>query len=378
MFIMLFSAISLAFSFVIPLYKSFALLSDKQDPFPKQILESISGTVTIPKKKAEALQECVAYWMILSIGYYISSIRLVTFLGDLIPFNYLLLLYVRAWLVFPMVSLNKYQNNETDAKVTGTFIIYHYYLYHWLEQLTAYINESVVLYTSSYNDLVDKYASPMKFLKIQPVWLASIAPDQKQAGSSNTIQSGINPGGNSSRRSFSQTISDMLGKSAKQSTQGSNILSSSAAIPVTNSSSFSNRYSKEATEKESISMGFLADCFFAPLTNLSQYVISHSSQTKDSSNQDSNSDGDTSFTSSVSSKHSKKRIVSGSGSSIVDGFDMMNDVVIKESVKPEGKSASQDVPITPVTPRSVSGASRKSSSPQQRKSSWIFSFRSFA
>lgn len=376
MFIMLFSAISLAVSFVIPLYKSFTLLSDKQDPFPKQILESISGTVTIPKKKAEALQECVAYWMILSIGYYISSIRLVAFLGDLIPFNYLLLLYVRAWLVFPMVSLNKYQNNETDAKVTGTFIIYHYYLYHWLERLTTYINESVVLYTSSYNDLVDKYASPMEFLKIQPVWLASFAPDQKQTGPSNTVQSGINPGANSSRRSFSQTISDILGKSTKQSTQGS--LSSSAAIPVTNSSSFSHRYSKEATEKESISMGFLADCFFTPLTSLSQYVISHSSQTKDSSNQDSNSDGDTSFTSSVSSKHSNKRVVSGSGSSIVDGFDMVNDVVIKESVKPEGTSASQDIPITPTTPRSVSGASRKSSSPHQRKSSWIFSFRSSA
>ncbi len=377
MFNMLSSAISLTVSFIIPLYKSFSLLSDSQnDPLPKQIMESLSGTVTVPKKKAEALQECVAYWMILSIGYYLSSIRLVAFFGDLIPFKTLLLIYVRVWLVFPMVSLSKDQNNEMGTKVTGTFIIYRYYLYYWLQQLTAYVNESIVSYTTDYNSFVDKYVPPMAFLKIAPTQLESLLHSQRSANVPKTAYPGIIPSGNPSKRSFSQTLSDMLSKSTKLDTSSPNKLSPCAAIPTTTTQSTqSGNYRVSPSSENNTSMRFLVDSFFTPVTNLSQYLISHSSPRNDTPGSDPNSDEDTSFASSVSSRHSKRRTVSGSSAIIVDGFDMVNDVVVNEKGNSETKLRPKTDPRSPATPKSDSRTRSKSSSPQ-RKSSWIFSFRS--
>ncbi|QPG74032.1 hypothetical protein FOA43_001351 [Brettanomyces nanus] len=139
MFSLIILTTGVVISFVYPLYRTYGLLSEDKGSarngpqMAKQIVENLSGILNVPKVRMDQLEECIAYWAIVSICYFIGSFKVVAFAQGIVPFGSLLMLYLKAWLVFPIVPAPV---SEGNTKVTGTYIIYHYYLYQWLADLT--------------------------------------------------------------------------------------------------------------------------------------------------------------------------------------------------------------------------------------------------
>lgn len=134
MFSILITVADFTISFVYPLYWTYALLSSTHSTgAAHQVVESISGTVTLPRTTISQWEDCIAYWLILAAVYFVGTLHVARVLINIIPFSGFLILYLKAWLVLPVVPYG-------NTKVTGAHMLYSEYIYDYLGEMSAYID----------------------------------------------------------------------------------------------------------------------------------------------------------------------------------------------------------------------------------------------
>lgn len=110
-----------------PLLTSVSLLIDlhKCQLVP---LAALTDTVPVSMKIINDIQIKLFYWILLSFWLMVIQLNPINFIIRIIPFSELLIIYVQIWLGFNIVP---YADNSsaatTNNKVSGSFIIYHYY-----------------------------------------------------------------------------------------------------------------------------------------------------------------------------------------------------------------------------------------------------------
>lgn len=205
---------NVAVSFVYPLSSTYQLLiSNQQDSqIAKHIVESLSGTVTISSDQMVQYQECIAYWCIVAVSHFIGSISVVSFTLSMIPFTSLVGLYLRIWLVFPIIP-HRDDNGET-TKVTGTHVIYERYFMRSLRKLSLSFDDFTSYSVSIYNNLIDRYMPPAGFLKITRI----DAQGQRQTSVLLTPPSRV---ASNTTRQASEVISGIMGGKSNDDNKGS-------------------------------------------------------------------------------------------------------------------------------------------------------------
>ncbi|KAG7878526.1 hypothetical protein KL906_004031 [Ogataea polymorpha] len=155
MFGVLFAAIGVWVSYLYPLAESFKLLTN---------VDQSRQPVVLPPQSQ--FQRWFVYWLVLAVCTLVISNRLVRTVLSFVPFSSLVTLYLRIWLVFPLVSVD-----SSGTSVTGSYILYHHYLKNWLVVLNHYVGDlkttDVATYGAGfYNRIIDQYVPNYRFLKL--------------------------------------------------------------------------------------------------------------------------------------------------------------------------------------------------------------------
>ena len=119
MFGLLQSLASMA-SIAYPLYRTITQLTALQS-FRNNALAALTDTIPLYRKDAELLQESLTYWIVLAFWFYFTQITPIAILLKILPLSSLAVLYFQIWLGFPIIPL------ANKVKVSGAFVIYHYY-----------------------------------------------------------------------------------------------------------------------------------------------------------------------------------------------------------------------------------------------------------
>ncbi|KAG7828144.1 hypothetical protein KL920_003871 [Ogataea angusta] len=155
MFGVLFAVIGVWVSYLYPLAESFKLLTN---------VDQSRQPIVLPPQSQ--FQRWFVYWLVLAVCTLVISNRVVSTVLSFVPFSSLLILYLRIWLVFPLVSVD-----SSGTSVTGSYILYHHYLKNWLVVLNHYIGDlkttDVATYGADfYNKIIDQYVPSYQFLKL--------------------------------------------------------------------------------------------------------------------------------------------------------------------------------------------------------------------
>ncbi|ESW98256.1 hypothetical protein KL918_004000 [Ogataea parapolymorpha] len=155
MFGVLLAAIGVWVSYLYPLAESFKLLTN---------VDQSRQPIVLPPQSQ--FQRWFVYWLVLAVCTLVISNRVVRTVLSFVPFSSLVTLYLRIWLVFPLVSVD-----SSGTSVTGSYILYHHYLKNWLVVLNHYVGDlkttDVVTYGAGfYNRIIDQYVPNYQFLKL--------------------------------------------------------------------------------------------------------------------------------------------------------------------------------------------------------------------
>ncbi|KAH3669440.1 hypothetical protein OGAPHI_001561 [Ogataea philodendri] len=155
MFGPIFALIGVWVSYLYPLTESFKLLAH---------IDQSKQPVVLPPQSQ--FQRWFVYWLVLAVCTMVISNRFVATILRVVPFGSLMVLYLRFWLVFPLVSVD-----PTGSKVTGSYVLYHFYFMKWLVLLNRYLGELktadfVRFVADIYNKVIDQYFSNYQFLKV--------------------------------------------------------------------------------------------------------------------------------------------------------------------------------------------------------------------
>ncbi|VEU21838.1 DEKNAAC102812 [Brettanomyces naardenensis] len=368
MFSIITSTAGLAVSIIYPLYRTYGLLSeDKNSQLARQIVENLSGTVNVPKEKMDQLEECIAYWIILSLSYFVGSIQLISLILGMIPFGSFIILYLKVWLVFPIVPLD----TGSVQKVSGTYIIYHYYLDKLLQDLCIYINSYTASSKNAYNELIDTYLSPATFLKLD---IRGGQQQQQQPSEADAFSrsqsSSLSDTTQRDPASIGRLFSELLWRSDERSeVAGATIPDLPLPVPA----------KQPAQESDPYSTRILLDSIMTPIGSLTNRIVAMTYAATEPKVSPSSLADDSSSTSLGST-------------ATVDGFELVTDLVDDRKQTPSeatGRSGKNDLPGLVLKTRTtaqpggaqVSGgpevASRSmAASSSSRKSSWVLGFRS--
>lgn len=128
MFGLLQSLASMA-SIAYPLYRTITQLTALQSS-RNNALTALTDTIPLYRKDAELLQESLTYWIVLAFWFYFTQITPIAILLKILPLSSLAILYFQIWLGFPIIPL------ANNVKVSGAFVIYHYYYDNNMRNLT--------------------------------------------------------------------------------------------------------------------------------------------------------------------------------------------------------------------------------------------------
>ncbi|GMG39514.1 unnamed protein product [Ambrosiozyma monospora] len=217
MFSSLFQTIGFAVGFVYPLNETYKILQASQkrnSELGQQLLQQMSGQATLTIQDQANLQRWFTYWLVVALFQFIKATKIVVLLTSLVPFQDLVFLYLRIWLVAPLAEVD-------GVKYTGSEVLYQFYLSRWLAALNVYmgnfnLKDVTSMLIQLYNHLITNYLPQFSYMKMTDPNGSNSAAAAASAGSFGSSSVPVNEmgfkdivtnmwyakGGNSSRSSF--------------------------------------------------------------------------------------------------------------------------------------------------------------------------------
>ncbi|GME76275.1 unnamed protein product [Ambrosiozyma monospora] len=168
MFSSLFQTIGFAVGFVYPLNETYKILQASQkrnSELGQQLLQQMSGQTTLTIQEQANLQRWFTYWLVVALFQFIKATKIVVLLTSLVPFQDLVFLYLRIWLVAPLAEVE-------GVKYTGSEVLYQFYLSRWLAALNVYmgnfnLKDVVSMLVQLYNHLITNYLPQFSYMKMK-------------------------------------------------------------------------------------------------------------------------------------------------------------------------------------------------------------------
>jgi hypothetical protein len=125
------SVLSLAY----PFYNTLNLLTFLQSAYNNNAVATITDTMLLQRKDSIILQETLTYWILMALWFYLLQITPIAFIIKYLPLSSIAILYIQIWLGFPIIPIT------STKKVSGAYIIYHYYFDNNMKHLKELQNQ---------------------------------------------------------------------------------------------------------------------------------------------------------------------------------------------------------------------------------------------
>lgn len=204
-------------SIAYPLYRTITQLTALQLSRNKA-LTMLTDTIPVSRRDTELLQESMAYWVILAFWFYLIQIRPIAILLKILPLSSLATLYFQIWLGFPIIPLGN------NVKVSGAFIIYHYYFDNSMRNLNVLKSK----FTSIFGkvgvyicEIIQKFPSSRALFSVAGVdvnfyenYFIEMSRSADQTSASGNMASAVFGNGETKVGSFSQYFTSFMTSAA--------------------------------------------------------------------------------------------------------------------------------------------------------------------